>query len=44
MMAELETGTCLNVYFGFRSYYCNIADSNMSIINKIYRQVLVQLL
>jgi hypothetical protein len=44
MIAKLETGICLNVYFGLKSYFCNIADSRMIIINKIYRQVLVQLL
>jgi hypothetical protein len=44
MIAKLEIGICLIVYFDFKSYCFNFADSTMTTINKIYLQVLVQLL
>lgn len=44
LIAKLEGGICLIVYFGFKSYCFNISDSTMTTINKIYLQVLVQLL
>lgn len=44
MIAKLERGICLIVYFGFKSYCFYITDSIMTTINKIYLQVLVQLL
>ncbi len=44
LIAKLERGICLIVYFGFQSYVVDFADSIMIIINKIYLQVLVQLL
>ena len=43
LIAKLETAICLIVYLGFKSYSCNIADT-MTAINKIYLQMLVQLL
>ncbi|AVH63439.1 hypothetical protein NPM_1617 [Nostoc sp. 'Peltigera membranacea cyanobiont' N6] len=42
LIAKLERGICLIVYFGFKSYYFNLPDSTMTTINKIYPQVLVQ--
>ncbi len=43
LVAKLERGTCLIVYFGFKSDYCYIADyTKMKAINKIHQQVLVQ--
>jgi|GEM_PF-1649649 hypothetical protein len=44
LIAKLERGICLIVYFGFKSYCSNIVDPTMTTINKIYLQVLVQLL
>ncbi len=46
LIAKLEIGICLIVYFRFKSYCFNfnIVDSTMTTINKIYLQVLVQLL
>ena len=44
LIAKLKRGICLIVYFGFKSYCFNIADPTMTTINKIYLQVLVQLL
>lgn len=44
LIAKLERGICLIVYFGFQSYFVDFANSTMTIINKIYLQVLVQLL
>lgn len=44
LIAKLERGICLIVYFGFKSYCFNFADSTMTSINKIDVQVLVQLL
>lgn len=44
LIAKLERAICLIVYFGFKSYCFNIADSTMTTINKIYLQVLVQVL
>lgn len=44
LIAKLERGICLIVYFGFKSSCFNITDSTMTTINKIYLQVLVQLL
>lgn len=44
LIAKLERGICLIVYFGFKSYCFNIIGSTMTTINKIYLQVLVQLL
>jgi hypothetical protein len=44
LIAKLERGICLIVYFGFKSYCFNFADPTMTTINKIYLQVLVQLL
>jgi hypothetical protein len=43
LIAKLEIGTCLIVYFGFKSYSCNIPDT-MTAIKKIKAQMLVQLL
>lgn len=42
LIAKLERGICLIVYFGFKSYCFNFADSTMTTINKIYLQVLLQ--
>ena len=44
LIAKLEGGICLIVYFGFKSDCFNIADPSMTTINKFYLQVLVQLL
>ena len=44
MIAKLEGGICLIVYFAFKSFWFNITDSTMTTINKIYLQVLLQLL
>jgi hypothetical protein len=44
LIAKLEGGICLIVYLDFKSYYLNVADSTMTTINKIYLQVLLQLL
>ncbi len=44
LIAKLKRGICLIVYFGFKSYCFSFADSTMTTINKIYVQVLVQLL
>ncbi len=44
LIAKLERGICLIVYFGFKSYCFNFADSTMTSINKIYLQVLVKAL
>jgi hypothetical protein len=44
LIAKLEGGICLIVYFGFKFSYFNITDSTMTTINKIYLQVLVQVL
>ena len=44
LIAKLERDICLIVYFSFKSYCFNFADSTMTTINKIYLQVLVQLL
>lgn len=44
MIAKLERGICLIVYFGFKSYCFNIIGPSMTTINKICLQVLVQLL
>jgi hypothetical protein len=44
LIAKLEGGICLIVYFAFKTYCCNIADSTMTALNKIYLKVLVRLL
>ncbi|BBD65077.1 hypothetical protein NIES4072_12590 [Nostoc commune NIES-4072] len=44
LIAKLEGGICLIVYFDFKSLCFNIFDSTMTTINKIYLQVLVKLL
>lgn len=44
MSINCETSTCLIVYFNFKYHYCNIHCYIMTIISKIDRQVLVQLL
>lgn len=44
LIAKLERDICLIVYFSFKSYCFNFADCTMTTINKIYLQVLVQLL
>lgn len=42
LIAKLERGICLIVYFGFKSYCFNFTESTMTTINKIYLQVLLQ--
>jgi hypothetical protein len=44
MPAKLEKTNCLIVYFAFKTCCCDMAHSTKTFINKIYLQMLVQVL